>query len=114
MPMTWSHKADAKLFLGVLSTSNIKPDYEALAKYMGPDCTVKAIQHRIGRLKTDAGVVVAADGDSSAPATPEKRKRGRPKKDANGDAAEKDNASPKKAKKEAVKKEENGSAVDGA
>jgi hypothetical protein len=54
----------------------------------------------------------AVNGDFSTPATPEKRKRGRPKKDVNGDGAEKDKASPKKAKK--AKQEENGSAVDSA
>ncbi|KAF4220977.1 hypothetical protein CNMCM8980_002855 [Aspergillus fumigatiaffinis] len=109
MPMTWDHETDAKLLLGIIATSNVKPDYEALAKYMGPDCTVYAIQHRIRKLKTDAGAVTTADVDSSTPATPEKRKRGRPKKDTNGDGADKDKASPKKAKKE-----ENGSAVDSA
>ncbi|KAF7118535.1 hypothetical protein CNMCM5793_008065 [Aspergillus hiratsukae] len=108
MPMTWSHEADAKLLLGILTTSNVEPDYEALAKYMGPECTVYAIQHRIRKLKTDAGAT-GVDGDSSVPATPEKRKRGRPKKDANGDAAVKDKASPKKAKKE-----EDGTADDDA
>ncbi|GIJ84726.1 hypothetical protein Asppvi_003577 [Aspergillus pseudoviridinutans] len=108
MPMTWGHEADAKLLLGIIATSNVKPDYEALAKYMGPDCTVYAIQHRIRKLK-DAGAAASADGDSSTPATPEKRKRGRPKKDTNGDAVSKDEASPKKAKKE-----ENGCAVDSA
>ncbi|RLL99168.1 hypothetical protein CFD26_106002 [Aspergillus turcosus] len=109
MPMTWGHEADAKLLLGILTTSNVKPDYEALAKYMGPDCTVYAIQHRIKKLRKDAGAVAAADGDSSVPATPEKRKRGRGKKDANGDAGGNDKASPKKAKKE-----ETDSAVDDA
>ncbi|KAG2027691.1 hypothetical protein GB937_000131 [Aspergillus fischeri] len=126
MPMTWDHEADAKLLLRIFATSNIKLDYEDLAKHMGPgtikkqslltrmntDCTTIAIQRRIQRLRTDPRAGSATNGDSSTPATPEKRKRGRPKKDANGDGAEKDNASPKKAKK--AKKEENGSAVDSA
>ncbi|KAH1340143.1 hypothetical protein KXV68_004248 [Aspergillus fumigatus] len=99
MPMTWDHEADAKLLLRILTTSNIKLDYEDLAKHMGPG-------------QTDPRAGSATNGDSSTLPTPEKRKRGCAKKDANGDGAEKDNASPKKAKK--AKKEENGSAVDSA
>ncbi|GIK02112.1 hypothetical protein Aspvir_006155 [Aspergillus viridinutans] len=112
MPMTWDHEADAKLLLRIFTTSNIKLDYEDLAKHMGPDCTTIAIQRRIQRLRMDPRAGGAVNGDSSAPATPEKRKRGRGKKDANGDAADKDKASPKKAKRD--KKEENGSVVDSA
>ncbi|GAQ11555.1 hypothetical protein ALT_8876 [Aspergillus lentulus] len=112
MPMTWDHEADAKLLLRIFMTSNIKLDYEDLAKHMGPDCTTIAIQRRIQRLKMDPRAGSAVNGDSSTPATPEKRKRGRPKKDTNGYDAEEDKGSPKKAKK--AKKEENGSAVDSA
>ncbi|KAF4152063.1 hypothetical protein CNMCM8927_006681 [Aspergillus lentulus] len=112
MPMTWDHEADAKLLLRIFKTSNIKLDYEDLAKHMGPDCTTIAIQRRIQRLKMDPRAGSAVNGDSSTPATPEKRKRGRPKKDTNGYDAEEDKGSPKKAKK--AKKEENGSAVDSA
>ncbi|KAH1430973.1 hypothetical protein KXW29_005389 [Aspergillus fumigatus] len=99
MPMTWDHEADAKLLLRILTTSNIKLDYEDLAKHMGPDCTIFAIQRRLQRLRTDPRAGSATNGDSSTPPTPEKRKRGCAKKDANGDGAEKDKASPKKAKK---------------
>ncbi|KAH1491626.1 hypothetical protein KXX52_004600 [Aspergillus fumigatus] len=99
MPMTWDHEADAKLLLRILTTSNIKLDYEDLAKHMGPG-------------QTDPRAGSATNRDSSTLPTPEKRKRGCAKKDANGDGAEKDKASPKKAKK--AKKEENGSAVDSA
>ncbi|KAF7172650.1 hypothetical protein CNMCM5623_004800 [Aspergillus felis] len=107
MPMTWDREADAKLLLRIFTTSNIKLDYEDLAKHMGADCTTIAIKSRIQRLRIYPGDGGAVNGDSSAPASPEKRKRGRGKKDANGDAADK--ASPKK-----VKKEENDSAVDSA
>ncbi|PKX89753.1 uncharacterized protein P174DRAFT_378450 [Aspergillus novofumigatus IBT 16806] len=112
MPMTWDHEADAKLLLRIFTTSNIKLDYEDLAKHMGPDCTTVAIQRRIQRLRMDPRAGSATNGDSSTPATPEKRKRGRPKKDAKGDGADIDKASPKKAKK--AKNEENESAVDSA
>ncbi|GFF35292.1 hypothetical protein IFM51744_02738 [Aspergillus udagawae] len=105
MPITWDHEADAKLLLRIFTTSNINLDYEDLAKHMGPDCTIIAIRSRIQRLRVDPRVGIAVNGDSSAPATPEKRKRGRGKKD----AADKDKASPKKIKKEET--DENGSDV---
>ncbi|GAQ33806.1 uncharacterized protein AtWU_05455 [Aspergillus tubingensis] len=101
MPMTWNETNDAKLLVGILTTTNVKIDMHALANFMGPGCTVSAVQHRIQRLKdkvstsTPGGTASSpATGTTSTtmtspgnetpttptPATPEKRKRGRPRK----------------------------------
>ncbi|RAL02418.1 uncharacterized protein BO80DRAFT_443729 [Aspergillus ibericus CBS 121593] len=110
MPMNWNDTADAKLLVGILATTNVKLDMPALASYMGPGCTVSAVQHRIQRLKEKVGASTAAAASSApgtpgdgtatmtAPAngpgpasvvpTPEKRKRGRPKKTTTADTVE--------------------------
>ncbi|GLA61674.1 hypothetical protein AtubIFM56815_002533 [Aspergillus tubingensis] len=101
MPMTWNETNDARLLVGILTTTNVKIDMHALANFMGPGCTVSAVQHRIQRLKdkvstsTPGGTASSpATGTTSTtmtspgnetpttptPATPEKRKRGRPRK----------------------------------
>ncbi|GCB26646.1 hypothetical protein AAWM_09531 [Aspergillus awamori] len=104
MPMTWNETTDARLLVGILTTTNVKLDMHALAKFMGPGCTVSAVQHRIQRLKdkvavaptstsTTPGGTASSPGTTttmtspgnetptnSTPATPEKRKRGRPRK----------------------------------
>ncbi|KAN0068014.1 hypothetical protein V8E54_013942 [Elaphomyces granulatus] len=69
MPMTWDNHADAKLLVGILKVAKPKIDFNALAKYMGPDCTAYALRHRIRRLEARAA------GDDSVPSTPQKRKR---------------------------------------
>ncbi|OJZ92470.1 hypothetical protein ASPFODRAFT_28240 [Aspergillus luchuensis CBS 106.47] len=98
MPMTWNEVTDARLLVGILTTTNVKLDMHALAKFMGPGCTVSAVQHRIQRLKdkvstsgtasspatTTATTTMTSPGNETpttpTPATPEKRKRGRPRK----------------------------------
>ncbi|PWY86891.1 hypothetical protein BO70DRAFT_427886 [Aspergillus heteromorphus CBS 117.55] len=70
MPMSWNETADAKLLIGILHTSSVKLDFAALAQYMGPDCTVSAVQHRIQRLKDK---VSAGAGTDSASGTPVKK-----------------------------------------
>ncbi|RAK91614.1 hypothetical protein BO79DRAFT_215300 [Aspergillus costaricaensis CBS 115574] len=102
MPMTWNETNDAKLLVGILTTTNVKIDMHALANFMGPGCTVSAVQHRIQRLKdkvststpggTASSPVTTATTSTTmtspgnetpttpTPATPEKRKRGRPRK----------------------------------
>ncbi|EAW08476.1 uncharacterized protein ACLA_032110 [Aspergillus clavatus NRRL 1] len=102
MPMTWSPEADAKLLIGILNTSNVKLDLDALAKWMGPECTVYAIQHRIRKLQEKANS--GSPGGDSAPASPEKRKRGRPRKNAYEGAAGEETGSPKKVKQGPAKK----------
>ncbi|BCR95753.1 uncharacterized protein AKAW2_20693A [Aspergillus luchuensis] len=97
MPMTWNEVTDARLLVGILTTTNVKLDMHALAKFMGPGCTVSAVQHRIQRLKdkvstsgtasspaTTTATTMTSPGNETpttpTPATPEKRKRGRPRK----------------------------------
>ncbi|KAI9931484.1 hypothetical protein ASPWEDRAFT_25641 [Aspergillus wentii DTO 134E9] len=79
MPITWNDQNDAKLLVSILSTTTMKPDYKAIAKCMGPECTVSAVQHRIQRLKERVQINKpdADDGAASpSPSTP--KKRGRP------------------------------------
>ncbi|PYH36827.1 uncharacterized protein BO87DRAFT_423801 [Aspergillus neoniger CBS 115656] len=101
MPMTWNETNDARLLVGILTTTNVKIDMHALANFMGPGCTVSAVQHRIQRLKdkvstSTPGGTASSPGTGTTsttmtspgnetpttptPATPEKRKRGRPRK----------------------------------
>ncbi|PLB45246.1 hypothetical protein P170DRAFT_479765 [Aspergillus steynii IBT 23096] len=86
MPMNWNDQADARLLVAILQTMTGKLDTAAIAKHMGTECTVSAIQHRIQRIKEKA----ANAGENDSPAaeqtsaaaspapSPEKRKRGRP------------------------------------
>ncbi|KAI9375933.1 hypothetical protein BJX61DRAFT_539389 [Aspergillus egyptiacus] len=74
MPMTWTAESNAKLFLGVLELlkhQNVKLDYGWLAEYMGPDCTKRAIDHQIQKLKKQAGARSPADESSTASASAE-------------------------------------------
>ncbi|KAE8152431.1 hypothetical protein BDV25DRAFT_137880 [Aspergillus avenaceus] len=76
MPIAWTAEADAKLLVAIISTSKMKIDLKAVAAFMGPECTVSSVQHRINRIKDKVKDPNAA---SSAEASPEKpRKRGRP------------------------------------
>ncbi|KAJ5892220.1 AT hook motif protein [Penicillium subrubescens] len=55
MPMSWSPEADARLLIAIINTtSNI--NWDAAASFLGEDCTVSAIKHRVARLKEKAGV----------------------------------------------------------
>ncbi|KIW52787.1 hypothetical protein PV05_08407 [Exophiala xenobiotica] len=77
MPMTWNADADAKLFAAVLATSAVKIEYDDVAQLMGPDCTKKAVIHRINNIKSkakEAGLVDAV-GTATTPKTPGKRGR---------------------------------------
>ncbi|KAK5465066.1 hypothetical protein LTS15_001629 [Exophiala xenobiotica] len=77
MPMTWNADADAKLFAAVLATSAVKVEYEIVAQLMGPDCTKKAVTHRIGSIKAKAKDLGLADAVGTAPAATTPNKRGR-------------------------------------
>ncbi|RAK74862.1 uncharacterized protein BO72DRAFT_409433 [Aspergillus fijiensis CBS 313.89] len=70
MPMTWNEAADAKLLLAILKTGNVKPDYDRIAQYLGPECTPIAAQRRIQRLKERASSEQTADGPPALPSTP--------------------------------------------
>lgn len=84
--MQWTDEATARLLVHILKIHNVKLDYEQLAQCMGPECTAKAVMHRVARIKATA----AADGDDAddadfdgkanpaggrKTATPTKRKR---------------------------------------
>ncbi|KAF2718343.1 hypothetical protein K431DRAFT_315016 [Polychaeton citri CBS 116435] len=96
MPMTWDAQADAKLLQVIIKVYNIKAVGDKLAEVaemMGPDCTAKALTHRIAKLKNSANTGTAhgagwgqktAAPKERTPATPaensgassRKRKRG--------------------------------------
>lgn len=69
---------------------------------LSTECTVYAIQHRIRKLQEKANS--GSPGGDSAPASPEKRKRGRPRKNAYEGAAGEETGSPKKVKQGPAKK----------
>ncbi|KAL3461857.1 hypothetical protein BJX64DRAFT_289040 [Aspergillus heterothallicus] len=84
MPMTWTVENNTKLFLCVLDQikkQNVKLDYQKLAEDMGPDCTLRSVQHQIIKLKdkarqgtgTDGGSVPSTPAGTPATATPKKR-----------------------------------------
>ncbi|KAJ9498487.1 hypothetical protein H2202_006174 [Exophiala xenobiotica] len=77
MPMTWNADADAKLFAAVLATSAVKVEYEVVAQLMGPDCTKKAITHRISSIKAKAKDLGLTDAVSTTPLAKTPTKRGR-------------------------------------
>ncbi|KAK7903066.1 hypothetical protein LTR67_001083 [Exophiala xenobiotica] len=77
MPMTWNADADAKLFAAVLATSAVKVEYEIVAQLMGPDCTKKAVTHRIGSIKAKAKDLGLTDAVSTTPLAKTPTKRGR-------------------------------------
>ncbi|KAL3452771.1 hypothetical protein BJX65DRAFT_302676 [Aspergillus insuetus] len=102
MPITWTPEKNAKLFLGVLEQGkeqNLKLNYKRLAEFMGPDCTWKAIEGQIAKLKKNA----TAGHDSneqaaSAPSTP----AATPKKHAASGTPAKSRSPQKKTKKAKV------------
>ncbi|KAL2862231.1 uncharacterized protein BJX67DRAFT_385855 [Aspergillus lucknowensis] len=105
MPMNWTAQNNAKLFLCVLDQikrQNVKLDYQKLAEDMGPDCTLRSVQHQIVKLKDKARQGTSADGGSvpstpagtPATATPKKRRV-----NAKADSAGDDGSPVKKAKK---------------
>ncbi|KAL4873484.1 hypothetical protein BDV12DRAFT_160120 [Aspergillus spectabilis] len=71
MPMTWNAEAEAKLFLGVLDqVRGAKLDYKALAAFMGPNCSVAALQQKIFRLRREAGTPVSSPAKTCGVQTP--------------------------------------------
>ncbi|KAJ5233360.1 uncharacterized protein N7469_005126 [Penicillium citrinum] len=100
--VTWKPETDAKLFHGILAQiqdANLKLDYDALAKYMGPGLNTSLSFHtviinnisfyleysawqikgRIGRIrglaKADVGGSPSGSARGTPAASPEKRKR---------------------------------------
>ncbi|ODM15306.1 hypothetical protein SI65_09247 [Aspergillus cristatus] len=79
-PNTQISNNEVQLLVAILHTTKAKLDYDAIAKYMGPECTKVAVTLRINRLKKqvkDASKAVSSGGDegSSAPVIPAKRKK---------------------------------------
>ncbi|MCJ1450343.1 hypothetical protein MMC28_000674 [Mycoblastus sanguinarius] len=52
--MTWDGTADLKLLSAILTIHELKIDYPAVAALLGDNCTVRAVQERIKKLKKDA------------------------------------------------------------
>ncbi|KAK5709541.1 hypothetical protein LTR17_019695 [Elasticomyces elasticus] len=111
----WDTANDRKLFLAIIKVSNIKPDYEAVAKVMATeDCapTGTMIANRLSKLRTMAKTVAGDEGTAEKAPTPE-RKKASPVNDQDEDD---DEATPDKKKKlgtkskmeVGVKKEEEG------
>ncbi|KAL2787415.1 hypothetical protein BJX66DRAFT_341236 [Aspergillus keveii] len=102
MPMVWTAEKNAKLFLGVLEQGkeqNLKLNYRRLAEFMGPECTWKAIEGQIAKLKKNATAGQDANQQSaSAPSTP----AATPKKRAAGGTPKKSGSPQKKQKAKAV------------
>ncbi|KAL4745297.1 hypothetical protein BDW72DRAFT_211550 [Aspergillus terricola var. indicus] len=98
MPMNWNDQADAKLLGAIIETSSTTMNWKAIAEIMGPDCTAKAVMHRVSRIKEKVKgcfSTSARDGGenddkhddlpnsrASSQTTPVKRKRGLAKKNA--------------------------------
>ncbi|EXJ59080.1 hypothetical protein A1O7_06511 [Cladophialophora yegresii CBS 114405] len=84
MPMVWNDEADARLFTAVLATTDVKIDWKAVAALMGPECTTKALNHRIAAIKKKAGLLATGGGIASptpaSPATPASAKKATPRK----------------------------------
>lgn len=72
--MVWNDQADAKLLAAILNTAKPKLDFDAIAKYMGDDCSGCAVQNRIRRLKGKAKGD-DQDGATSTSPIPCKRKK---------------------------------------
>ncbi|KAJ9638711.1 uncharacterized protein PV06_02135 [Exophiala oligosperma] len=69
MPMTWNADTDAKLFAAVLATSDVKVNHAAVAQIMGPECTAKAVIHRINNIKIKATKADATTVEGTLPAS---------------------------------------------
>ncbi|TGZ77003.1 hypothetical protein EX30DRAFT_398863 [Ascodesmis nigricans] len=85
--VTWTHEADARLFLAILAEHPVKVDYKKVAERFGNGATPRAIVERLQKLRAKAAVTGAADDSngngekkvsvSSAPNTPRKRRNQR-------------------------------------
>ncbi|CAK1366510.1 unnamed protein product [Cercospora beticola] len=83
MPMTWNDEAQAKLYAIILQVCDVKPSEAQkveIASRMGPDCTAKAITHKIAAIrKAAAGTPNATTGSRPTGITKKStpRKKGR-------------------------------------
>ncbi|KAL4933247.1 uncharacterized protein BDV17DRAFT_286924 [Aspergillus undulatus] len=68
MPMTWTAKANAKLLLAIIhqiKAQSVKLNYKEMAEYIGPDCSHRAVEYQLQKLKKQA----SGSDDSTASAT---------------------------------------------
>ncbi|USW51418.1 hypothetical protein Slin15195_G047370 [Septoria linicola] len=68
MPMTWNAEAEAKLYALILQVCDVKPteaQRAEIASRMSPDCTAKAISHKIAAIRKGLNVTL---GSASTPA----------------------------------------------
>lgn len=83
MPVSWTPATNERLLVAILAVHDIRPNCDALAKSIGPECSAKAVSLQIGKLKKMAadadaggtdGEAAKGDGAASVPATPKKRR----------------------------------------
>ncbi|RMZ88398.1 hypothetical protein DV736_g4364, partial [Chaetothyriales sp. CBS 134916] len=86
MPMQWTPDAMERLYLAILKTSDgLKYDVNEIAKYMGPNCTAKAVVHRISTVKNEVKELTADwDGVTGIAVSTNSRKRKRSSQDDEG------------------------------
>ncbi|KAL4786162.1 hypothetical protein BJX76DRAFT_134295 [Aspergillus varians] len=78
MRMTWNAENEARLVLGIIAqVPGARLDYKALASFMGPGCSVAALQHHIFKLRREAGIPVNSPGKArhAQTSTPNKSKQ---------------------------------------
>ncbi|GAB7323440.1 hypothetical protein MBLNU13_g05892t1 [Cladosporium sp. NU13] len=117
MPIVWNAETEAKLLAGLFKVCEIKvgtQQLKELAEIIGPDCTPKAVTHRLAKFKKmagsfnggkksgDAAAADEADGEDGG-ATPKKTKKAKGGKASKKRAAEED-AEGDDAEGEAIKK----------
>jgi len=94
MPVSWTSATNERLLVAILAVHDIRPNCDALAKSIGPECSAKAVSLQIGKLKKMAaeadaggtdGEAAKGDGAASVPATPKKRGGAKGAKAADGE-----------------------------
>ncbi|KAI4121663.1 MAG: hypothetical protein LQ338_006241 [Usnochroma carphineum] len=98
--MTWDGEAHTQLLLSILAAHEISVDFKAVADLLGPQCTPRAVQEQLKKLKKKA--LEQAGGDSNpaskakAAITPKKGKKANPTSEAATPGGEAKSAAPAK------------------
>ncbi|KAM0704967.1 hypothetical protein Q7P35_007754 [Cladosporium inversicolor] len=117
MPIVWNAETEAKLLAGLFKVCDIKvgsQQLKELAEIIGPDCTPKAVTHRLAKFKKMAGSFNGgkkggdaagedADGEDGA-ATPKKAKKAAKVGKASKKRAAEDDAEEDDGEEETIKK----------
>ena len=77
MPITWTPENKFKLMLAIMQVKNpTPPDWNEVAKLLGPPATIEACKQQYKAIKKLAGKDMALDASSNTPqvTTPRKRK----------------------------------------